>query len=111
MEKIAYHNVPRVIVKFTQEDLEVLWVCSETHYDGKVKSLSREGGKLWGMRNMLGEASSGEYELSQDDLDTMMKALENHCPRIERERYLVLHDDIHGIWLGLRGEYRRLNPK
>lgn len=115
MNRKEFHYVPRAIIQYTQADLGILIRCAASHYDARVRALERpgQGAVLNGMRFVIGEKDSAEYELGQDDIDTMLKALEQPTgmmPSVtdEAERARVFFE-LRKVFLDLRDEYRRLN--
>lgn len=53
MKLLNFWYKPEADVEFTWTDVESLILLSEQHYDHKCRELSKEGGMLYGMRNMF----------------------------------------------------------
>jgi hypothetical protein len=86
MELIRIVNEPKAIVKFTSEEVRELVNLSERHYDAKCRSLSKNGGVLYGLNNLLAHyefgEKVGEYEtvesfpMTLDTVDLLCKICE-----------------------------------
>lgn len=53
MKLLRMWYMPEADVEFTWTDVECLILLSERHYDYKCQELSKQGGMLYGMRNMF----------------------------------------------------------
>lgn len=83
-------------IDMSQEDLDMIWACAESHYDCTVQKMTRQGGVLFGIKNQLGESASTNVHLGFRDLDTMAKALEqSHLLGLVGG--LKLHGKIHDM--------------
>lgn len=79
MELISIRYAPHWLVTLTRAEVLQLEDCSQRHYDFKCQSLSKQGGKIYGMKNSLeyGETpGSCTVELSWGDIDIICKVLE-----------------------------------
>lgn len=83
--KIEIHGQPVFLIELSVPQLEVLLQLSESHYEGKCKAASRQGGFLYGWRNTLvvfpemGTTTPEVppvVEASGDELGTCLKLLE-----------------------------------
>lgn len=85
--KTVITAAPKFVMSFSELEVEVLNYASQVHYDGHCKSLSREGGILYGMRNQIafckadgdGKAQkepTADVSLTSRDVDTLTKLLE-----------------------------------
>ncbi|MHA2067763.1 MAG: hypothetical protein ACXABY_25655 [Candidatus Thorarchaeota archaeon] len=75
--KKHYYNV-EIEFSYTQDDLDHMIQCSKTHYDGKCKAASRQGGFLYGMQQYLNliEEDIAIKVMTTRELDTLCKILE-----------------------------------
>lgn len=100
-------------VTFTRPELEVLWACSQSHYDYKCKDASRQGGFLFGMRNVIMWAeeegkTEGQVKLTRDQLDTLCKIME--ClGSIPTPEQTALYNNVRQLLCESSVEYRRVN--
>lgn len=53
MKLVRMWYTPEADVEFTWTDVETMILFSEMHYDYKCRELSKQGGVLYGMRNMF----------------------------------------------------------
>lgn len=53
MKVLRYWYTPSADVEFTWTEVECMILFSERHYDYKCRELSKQGGVLYGMRNMF----------------------------------------------------------
>lgn len=81
-----------VVVEFNEAEVDRLIDCSQHHYDSKCRSLGRQGGFLFGMKNeFLMEdipSEKGTWTLSLSDLNILAKIIEN--PRNPAEMNLQI---------------------
>lgn len=99
-------------VSFSKEDVDFLIDCSEHHYDFKCRSVSQEGGFVYGMRNVLRvppgvDMKPGTWKLPMGDLDLL-------CKVTERLGYpdanvSPLHTTLKKLFREARDKYREIN--
>lgn len=53
MNYITTHYRPEFEIELTVRDVEIMALCSDRHYDFKCQSLNKQGGRIYGFRNML----------------------------------------------------------
>jgi hypothetical protein len=72
------HFMPKLLVRFSAEEITTMITYSRQHYDGACQKLSEPGGFLFGLQNCLDAGGTGfaEWELSSRDLDILGKTLE-----------------------------------
>lgn len=79
------------VIAFTDEELDFLIECSEHHYDGAVNSQAKQGGCLYGAKNVntwCNESSDPDYDKSRSynfrEIDRMVSAL-SMSPHMENK--------------------------
>lgn len=110
MRRDSYEYQVHTVVRYTRTDLNILLKCAATHYDTVCKNAGKVGGFLHGMGTVLGfEEDEGskeaEYTVTNRQLDTLCKIMENQDTVEEAALYLVLRRLIQQAG----EEYRRLN--
>jgi hypothetical protein len=109
---------PSADVEFTWTDVECMILFSERHYDYKCRELSKQGGVLYGMRNMfdarLPLRTGGEddlavrrvatitYRLDSDTADLLAKTVEQDPAMLYKMMPIVKI---------LNAEWRKINRK
>lgn len=116
--KFWYH--PTAEVEFSWTEVETLILFSESHYEYKCRSLSKQGGTLYGMRNKFDDRLSvrilsiaEEAAMRKDakitwDLDNSTTQLLAKCCE---NNDLLLLKKLMEISRKLNDEYLRLNPR
>ena len=119
-EIIKFWYYPKVEVEFTWIEVESLILFSESHYDGTCRSLSKQGGVLYGMRNSfdarlqvrimdvaeeaaMRKGAKITWMLDNDTAGLLAKCCENNDPFL-LSRMMI-------IGRKLNDEYLRLNPR
>jgi hypothetical protein len=118
MKHLRYIYYPQADVEFTWSEVECMILFSERHYDYKCRELSKEGGVLYGMRNMfdakLPLRTGGEddkavrrvakivYRLDGTTADLLAKTMEQDPTMLMK---------LVAIVKGLNKEFRRINAE
>jgi len=83
MKRTSYHYSIVTLAAYTKEDVDLLMVMSQRHYDSKCRQASQVGGIIYGMKNRLDFMLDEEKELGQveasfttQDLDLLCKITE-----------------------------------
>ncbi len=98
--KINYYTyVTKAEITLTRKELEVIKKCSEAHYDGVCKSISREGGFIYGWFNKLGVKNSITETVTFNTCDIIAKTLEvqRYMPKEDIEFAYKLSIFFHDI--------------
>ena len=74
--------VPRAVLKFTKEEVDLMMKCSARHYDGHCKAVGRVGGFLYGIYNRYSWSDDPEPEITLTfrEIDTLAKVVEPVLP-------------------------------
>lgn len=113
MKSLRITYTPSLVVKFTEQELELMMECSRRHYDMVCQWASREriesGGNRPGflramLNHFINTEGKAEHTLTFRELDTLAKIL-------EISRYLSKEAGIAGMELGfiLKGAMDALN--
>jgi hypothetical protein len=109
---------PSADVEFTWTEVECMILFSERHYDYKCRELSKQGGVLYGMRNMFDarlplrtgspddlavrKVATITYRLDVDTADLLAKTIEADPAMLYKMMPIVK---------GLNAEWRKINRK
>lgn len=90
---------PYCLVKLTKQEIDLLMMCSQFHYDGLCKAASKPGinGFVYGMKNRMENDPDAVHELDFHKLDVMSKILEAPFPNKDSETTRNLLRDIQKI--------------
>jgi hypothetical protein len=80
MKLLRFWYQPQADVEFTRSEVEDMIMFSEKHYDYQCRELSKQGGVLYGMRNMFeGNALSETivYRIDARTADLLAKTVES----------------------------------
>jgi hypothetical protein len=119
-EIVKFWYYPKAQVEFTWSEVEDLILFSERHYDGRCRSLSKQGGILYGMRNSfsarlqiqilsiaeeaaLRKNAKITFDLDNDGAQLLAKCCENNDPILLMKMIAIVRK--------LNDEYLRLNPR
>lgn len=101
MKVLRIEFSPKLILRFTAKEVELLMLSSQTHYDGVCKSYSRDHdcfdtanrfGPLLGLRNCIRNCGERyEHTLTWRNVDTLCKIAENvHCHHDPKDQKIVV---------------------
>jgi hypothetical protein len=99
----------KIIIEFTQEEIDFLMERSRLHYDAKCRSVSAVGGFLYGIDNAH-RIGIEEHTLTSLQLGTLAKILEMAWS-IEDDMRRNLSKEIHGDLRSISDEYNRLTKE
>lgn len=118
MQNLKYAFTVEAQLELTKKELGILLECSKHHYDGHCQSMSRQGGILYGMRNMLDMEEEGVTRrfCAFREIDSMVKCLEI-APLVFRptpekaEEAGRLFYDLKQLLKGINDETARVNSE
>jgi hypothetical protein len=77
VKRTGFKYEVKTAIEFTLDELKTLISASESHYDRACRALTKEGGVLFGMRNIvLFAGSTEERPVSNDELGLLVKVAE-----------------------------------
>ncbi len=111
MRQEGFYYIPKIMLRFTREEVTELMWLSTHHYDQHCISVSRPGGFLYGISNCFwneGKEPEFAHELSFSDVDTLAKITEIPLPP-PKMVWSDLHLPLVQLLGKLNAEYNRLN--
>lgn len=99
MKTLSMWYQPIAEVELSRAEVESLALYSERHYDAKCRSLSKQGGIVYGMRNMFdskGRGAAIRYRLVAHDADLLTKVAE--CDPALSAKLLEITKALNAEW-------------
>lgn len=111
MDNIKVIFIPEARVRFSRSEVLLMSTLSGMHYDSRCISLSKPGGKIFGMLNLSEWNGDGVVDttLTMDDVGILAKVLEFPPPELAHARDLRLA--LSKLGNTLNDEYLRVNPR
>lgn len=105
--------IPEACVEFTQADINLLMKSSQGHYDRLCRSLSENGGLIYGLNNAARTSETGlaDRNCTLRDIDVLRKIMEMP-PGLRGTKHV---DEVQAFlaetFNKLSDEYNRMNPR
>lgn len=106
MKVLSMWYQPIAEVEFTWLEVTRLILYSEQHYDHKCIELSKEGGTLYGMRNMFvtkGKDAKIVYRLDEHTAGLLAKCAERNDPAM-LQKMVGVSREISNAWRKINAE-------